>query len=103
VRGDDGFLNGPNVWVLIPLAALSIPIVAIVGETPLMWFLGGALLVVAFMLASRNLMALRHRHRLEELEARERIALAERDRLSAVDRMLEREGVHDPTRRLPPL
>lgn len=100
---EDRFFTGPNVWVLIPLAALSIPIVAIVGETPLMWFLGGVIVVVAVTLAARNLMALRHQHRLQELQARERIALAEQDRLMAVDRMLEREGVNDPTRRLPPL
>jgi hypothetical protein len=104
VAGDDpSFLNGPNAWVLIPLTALSIPIFAVLsGDSTSGWFVGGVLLIAAVTLAVRNLMQLRHRHRLEELEARQQLALAERERLHAIDLMLEREGVHDPTRRFDP-
>jgi hypothetical protein len=101
VAGDDrSFFNGPNVWVLIPLAGISIPIIRVLDDSDLAWFVGGVLLIVAVTLAVRNVIVLRHRHRMEELEAKQQWALAERERLNAIDLMLEREGVQDPTRRL---
>lgn len=97
------FLSGPNVWVLIPLAGISIPIIGALSDGALAYFAGCILLVLAVTLAARSLLQLKHHHRLVELEARQRLALAERDRLTAIDQLLEHEGVPDPTRlpRLP--
>jgi hypothetical protein len=101
--GRSGFLSGPNVWVLIPLAGISIPIFGVVSEGPLAFFLGAVLLIAAVTLATRNVLQLKHQHRLEELEARQQLALVERERFVAIDRMLEQEGVRDPTRPPRPL
>lgn len=86
----EGFFQSDNVWVLIPLAGVSIPIFAVLGNSPwLLGLIGAVLLVVAVTLAARNLLALRHRHRLEEIAAKERLSLAERDRFTAIDRLVE--------------
>lgn len=90
---EPGFLAGDNVWVLIPLAGISIPIVAIVGPSPVfLGLIGAVILVVAVALAARSLMELKHRHRLDELAAQERVSLAERDRFAAIDRLVEPEA-----------
>lgn len=86
-----GFLDGGNVWVLIPLAGISIPIVAIVAESPLAWVVGAVILIAAVTAAVRHIVLLRHRLRLEELAAQERVSLAERDRFAAIDRLVEPE------------
>lgn len=92
-RRDDRFVTSDNVWVLIPLAALSIPILAVVGDSPVVWVIPVLAVIAAVTLAVRQVLVLHHRHRLEEIRARERLAIAERDRYTAVDRFLEREGV----------
>jgi hypothetical protein len=88
-----GFASSDNIWILIPLAALSIPILAIVGDTPLVWVLAVVALIGAVTASARYLLQLQHRQRLDEIAARERLAVAERDRYTAVERMLEQEGV----------
>lgn len=91
---------GDNIWILVPLAALSIPIFAVVGSGPLAWVLGGVIALAAVTLAARSLMTHRHRLRMQELEAKERIARAEREQLSAAQRLLELDdlggAVRDP-------
>ena len=94
-----GFFASGNVWVLIPLAGISIPLTAILSNSdgPLIWVLAAIAIIAAVTMAGRNVIQLRHRLRMQELAARERLALAERERYTAVDRMLEREGVQDLT------
>lgn len=77
------------MWVLIPLGALSIPILAIVDDSPIGWFFGLIALVGALTLSARHLMQFRHDLRLEEVAAQERLSIAERDRFTAVDRLFE--------------
>ena len=85
-----GFLESGNVWVLIPLAALSIPILAVLTEdgSDLGWVVGLVLVVAAVTAATRHLLVLRHRLRMQELAAQERISLAERERFAAIDRLV---------------
>jgi len=94
-----GFFASGNVWVLIPLAGISIPLTAILSSSdgPLIWVLAAIAIIATVTMAGRNVIQLRHRLRMQELAARERLALAERERFTAVDRMLEREGVQDLT------
>ncbi len=81
---------GDNIWILIPLAALSIPIFAVIGEnTILTTTVAAVVALMAVTLAIRSLMTHRHRLRMEELEAQERIIQAERQQLSAAERLLE--------------
>lgn len=91
--------DGRDVWVLIPLAALSIPIIAVLGESesPLLPAAFAAIVVLAAVtLAIRSLMTHRHNLRMVELEARERIATTERERLAAAERVLELDdGIAD--------
>lgn len=89
---------GDNIWVLIPLAALTIPILAVSGgsESPLTWSVGVLVIVVAVTLAVRSLMTHRHNLRLKEIEAQERASRAEREHLSAAQRILDLDdGVAD--------
>ena len=67
-----GILNGDNIWVLIPLAALSIPIIAILsGSSWLPWLIIGLVMVGALTAAVRSVMGYQHRLRMEELGAKE--------------------------------
>lgn len=84
---------GDNIWILIPLAALSIPIFAIIGENVILTsVIAGLVALIGITLALRSLMTHRHNLRMEELEAQERIARAEREQLSAAQRILELDG-----------
>ena len=81
---------GDNIWILIPLAALSIPIFGIIGENVILTsVVSGVVVLIAVTLAIRSLMTHRHRLKMEELEARERIIRAEREQLSAAEKILE--------------
>lgn len=83
---------GDNIWVLIPLAALMIPIFAVLGSaenTGVFWIFGGVVAVAAVTLAARSLMTHRHNLKMDELVAQERIVRAEREHLSAAERILE--------------
>jgi hypothetical protein len=97
---DEQRSHGPfgegNVWVLVPLAALSIPIFAIVADSALAVALGAVILIAAVTAAVRHIVVLRHRLRLEELAAQHRLSVAERDRFAAIDRLVEPEH-HLPT------
>jgi hypothetical protein len=84
-----GFFQGDNIWILIPLAALSIPIIAVAGSTPFAWALAVAAVIGATTAAVRYLLVVRHRLALEELEAKQRLAVAERDRYDAINRMVD--------------
>ena len=79
-----------NIWVLIPLAALSVPIFSVIGgNAVLSAVVGGSLGLVAVTLAVRSLMTHRHNLKMEELAAQERIVRAEREQLTAAERILE--------------
>ena len=81
---------GDNIWILVPLAALSIPIFAIIGENVILTsVVSGLIVLIAVTLALRSLMTHRHRLKMEELEAQERIVRAEREQLSAAEKILE--------------
>lgn len=83
---------GDNIWIVIPLTALMIPIFAVIGSSQnpaLVWVVAGVIAVAALTVAARSLMTHNHNLRMEELEAKERIARAERDQLSAAERLLE--------------
>lgn len=88
-RRSHGFLDGANVWVLVPLAGISIPIFAIVASSPLAWVVGAVILIAATTAAVRHIVVLKHGLRLEELAAQERLSLAERDRFAAIDQLVE--------------
>jgi hypothetical protein len=89
----EGFFASDNVWILIPLAALSIPILAVTGDSPLVWVIGALAVIAAITASTRSLLGDRHDLRLREMAVQERLAVAERERLAAVDRVLEHEGV----------
>ena len=87
----DGGL-GDNIWILIPLTALMIPIFGVIGSSDnpaIAWVVAGVIAVAALTVAARSLMTHRHNLKMEELEAQERIARAEREQLSAAERILE--------------
>ncbi len=93
-------LLGGNVWVLIPLAALSIPIIAVLGQATNADWIGWIIAILATIggvtLSARSLMTHRSRLRIEELEARERVLRAEHEQLSAAEQILARDtGLHD--------
>lgn len=83
---------GDNIWILIPLTALMIPIFAVIGSSDnpaIAWVVAGVFALAAVTVAVRSLMTHRHNLKMEELKARERIARAEREHLSAAERILE--------------
>lgn len=83
---------GDNIWILIPLIALMIPIFAVIGssENPsIAWVVAGVIALTAVTLAIRSLMTHAHNLKMEELAAQERIARADREQLSAAERILE--------------
>src|SRR5690606_24635628 len=87
-------------WILIPLAALSIPIFGIIGENVILTsVVSGVVVLIAVTLAIRSLMTHRHRLKMEELEARERIIRAEREQLSAAEKILELDTPPSTSRR----
>ncbi|MPZ52731.1 MAG: hypothetical protein GEU79_08355 [Acidimicrobiia bacterium] len=77
--------------LIIPAMAISIPIIEKLGQAqgPLIYAVMGIALIGAVTVAMRYLMGQRHKLRLEEIEAKERMARAERDHLSAAERILE--------------
>ena len=95
-RSHGGPFGEGNVWVLVPLAALSIPIFAIVADSPLALALGAVILIAAITAGVRHIVVLRHGLRMEELTAQQRLSVAERERFAAIDRLVE------PDPRLPP-
>jgi hypothetical protein len=94
-RPVEGFLQSDNIWVLIPVMALSIPIIAVAGSSPLVWVVGAVAVIAAVTAALRHLMVLRHRLRLDELAAQERLSLAERERFAAIDRLVDGDRLED--------
>lgn len=85
-----GFLNGPNAGILIPLAALTIPIIAILADKPwLPWLLIGLVMVAAVTVGVRSVIGYSHRLRLEEIAARERSLQLEHEQLRSAERILE--------------
>ena len=87
---DKGDGWGDSIWVLVPLAALSIPIFAVIGSNVILTSVIAAVIgLVAITLAARSLMTHRHRLLMQELEARERIVRAEREQLGAAERILQ--------------
>ena len=97
------FLRSDNVWIVIPLAALSIPILAIMRDTSWIgWVFGSVVLVVALTLAARSLMNHRHSLKMKEIEAQERLMAAEKEHLASAQRILELDDVQDRLRRKEP-
>lgn len=83
---------GDNIWILIPLTALMIPIFAVIGSSQnpaIAWVVAGVIALGALTVAVRSLMTHQHNLKMEELEARERIAREERQHLTAAERILE--------------
>jgi hypothetical protein len=83
---------GDNIWILIPLTALMIPIFAVIGSSNnpiLVWVVSGVIILAALTIAARSLLTHNHNLRMEELEAKERIARAEREQLTAAERLLD--------------
>ena len=77
-------------WVLIPLAALSIPILAV---SP--WMAAGLIgvaLIAAGTIAAKIIMNHRHRLKLQELGMRQRIAEAEASQLESANRVIEQNA-----------
>jgi hypothetical protein len=102
---EPSFFAGENVWILVPLMALSIPILAITlsndAAAPIFAVVIAVVaLIAAVTFAVRNVVGFRHRLRLQELAAQERLAQAERERFRAAERML---GEPDPDLVVPPV
>ncbi|MPZ52730.1 MAG: hypothetical protein GEU79_08350 [Acidimicrobiia bacterium] len=78
-------------YLLIPAMALSIPIFAVLGDAsgPLVYVIAAIVLIASVTVATRYLMDHRHKLRLEEISAQEKVVRAERDHLSAAERILE--------------
>ena len=99
----ESFFRSDNVWVLIPLAALSIPILAIFRDSSwLGWVFGGVVLVTALTIAAWSLMNHRHSLKMKEIEAQERVMLAEQEHLASAQRILELDDVQERLRRQEP-
>lgn len=82
--------DSDSLWVLVPLAALMIPIIAVSdGNTVLVWAIAAAFVIAAGGLVGRSLMDRAHRHRLAEMEAKARLEAAERERLREANRVLD--------------
>jgi hypothetical protein len=75
-----------HLALLIPLFALAIPITAVVGDSPMAGGAAVAIVVAAVAFAARILMRQRHVERLAEIAAHERLAIADRERIEAIDR-----------------
>lgn len=92
-----------NIWILIPLAALSIPVLAILRDTSWIgWMFGAVVLIGAISMAAKSLMNHRHELRMKEIEARERVARIEQEHLDSAQRILELDDVQERLRREPP-
>lgn len=93
---DQSFLRSQNVWILIPLAALSIPIIAVLNDKAwLGWVLGAVAIITALTVAGKSLMNHRHSLRLKEIEAQERLARTEHEHLASAQRILELDDVQE--------
>ncbi len=92
-----------NIWIVIPLAALSIPVLAILRDTPWVgWMFGAVVLIGALTMAARSLMTHRHDLRMKEIEAQERVARIEQEHLTSAQRILELDDVQERLRKEPP-
>lgn len=86
--------NDGSTWnwaYLIPLTALMIPIIAVIGVSaeeflPLLEIIVAA---VAVTLGVRSVLGYRHRLRMEELETQKEIAVIEAQQLTAAQRVLD--------------
>lgn len=84
--------SNDTIWILVPLAALSIPIFAVIGDnTALTVAVGVVLAIVAIVIGARSLMTHRHELTMRELEARERIVRAEKEQLTEAQRIIDRD------------
>lgn len=85
-----------NIWILIPLMALMIPIIAVGSsseQAAAFWaVLATALLLGGGTFAARSLMTHRHRLRMIEIEAQAKIAAEERHQLEAANRILDADS-----------
>lgn len=79
-----------NIWILVPLAALMIPIIAIAGNNPVFWAIFAMAVVLGGgTLAARNLMSHRHELRMAEIEAQAKVMAEERAQLEVANRILD--------------
>ena len=82
--------DGDNIWILVPLAALSIPIFAIFSTSVwIPWLVVSLLMVAAITIAVRSVLGYNHRLRMEELEMKERLMRSEHEQLRSAERILE--------------
>lgn len=90
-----GGIFADNPWLLIPLTALMIPIIAVITETDavaLQIALGLVVLVIAAAVAARGLMTHRHGLRMAELEAQARLAEADSEQLAQANRIIDQNA-----------
>lgn len=84
------FFEGDNIWILVPLAALSIPIFAIFATAVwIPWLIVSLFMVAAVTIAVRSVLGYNHRLRMEELEMKERLISSEHEQLRSAERILE--------------
>ncbi len=97
------FFEGDNIWILVPLAALSIPIFAIFSTAVwIPWLVVSLVMVAAVTIAVRSVVGYRHRLRMEELELRERLMRTEHEQLRSAERILELDDTKDLRRQMEP-
>lgn len=82
-----------SIWVLVPLAALMIPIIAVAdGNALVLVGVGAAFLVIVLGVVARSLMDYRHELRLKEIEAERRLIQEDRLRFDDAKRVLDRDS-----------
>jgi hypothetical protein len=92
-----------NIWIIVPLAALSIPIVAIMRDTSWFgWVFGGVVLIAALAVAAWSLMNHRHELRMKEIAAQERLVKVEQEQLASAERLLELDDIQERVRKQEP-
>jgi hypothetical protein len=92
-----------NIWIVIPLAALSIPILAIMRDTSWIgWVFGGVVLIAALAVAAWSLMRHRHDLRMKEIAAQERLVKIEQEHLASAQRLLELDDIQERIREQEP-
>ena len=97
------FFEGDNIWILVPLAALSIPIFAIFSTAVwIPWLIVSLFMVAAVTIAVRSVMSHQHRLRMEELEMKEKLMRSEHDQLRSAERILELDETQGLRRQVEP-
>jgi len=88
-------VGGSDIWILIPLAALSIPIISILSDTESLILevaMGAAMILAILGVLTRGLMTHRHRLDIAHMEAQSRLAGEEAKRAAETNALLAKNA-----------